>query len=204
VLLAASGVAFALVAADVVVGGPVSRADPHVAHWSFARLPDAIHPWLRRTTHLGDAAFLGVLVLAAFAWLAVRRRRFDAVLLAAAAATTGLVTTGLKEAFRRSRPVYVDPEHGPHSFSFPSGHASGAFVVYTVLALLLADGRGTWARTVAMAAALAVATLVAATRVLLPVHYLSDVIAGAAVGLAAFAAVALARPLAGRAASIWP
>jgi membrane-associated phospholipid phosphatase len=192
-LLAVSGLTFALVAADVVFDGPVARTDPRVARWSFGVVHGAAHTSVRAATHLGDAVLLALVVLAAVAWLYARRRHADAALLAAAAAATGLLTTALKEGFRRSRPAYVDPEHGPHSFSFPSGHASGAFLVYTLLAFLLADNRGAGARAAAVATGLAVAALVAATRVLLPVHYLSDVIAGAAVGLAFVAAALLAQ-----------
>src|SRR5262249_29589948 len=105
---------------------------------------------------------------------------------------------GLKEAFHRHRPIYVDPVRGPKSFSFPSGHASGAFAVYLLLALLLAAGAGRKSRWWAAVAALTLATVVAASRVLLPVHFLSDVVAGAAVGLAVVAAAMLLRtPYAG-------
>ena len=110
------------------------------------------------------------------------------------AAATALVTAGLKEAFRRSRPVYVDPVHGPHSFSFPSGHASGAFTVYPARGPASRRRRETRARALLIGAALtAAATVVAATRVLLPVHYLTDVIAGSVLGLAVSAAAMLVR-----------
>ena len=131
-------------------------------------------------------------------FLLVKQRRFDAVLLASAAGTTALVTTGLKEVFRRARPEYGDPVHGQHSFSFPSGHASGAFTVYVLLALLLSIGLSARARALLIGGALGLAALVAVTRVLLPVHYLSDVIAGAAIGLSVVAAALLARVVVGQ------
>ena len=65
--------------------------------------------------------------------------------------------------------------HGPHSFSFPSGHASGAFTVYLLLAILLPADATRRLRVSLVAGALSVAVLVAATRVLLPVHFLTDV-----------------------------
>jgi undecaprenyl-diphosphatase len=185
--------AFTAVAVDVTHGGPVSRADPHIAHWSYRSVPDWLHVACRWVTHLGDASVLAVFVVLAVAWLLLSQRRFDAVLLVVAAGTTALLTIGLKDAFRRSRPPYVDPAHGPRSFSFPSGHSSGAFAVYVLLALLLAVGLSGRTRGRLIGGALVLATLVAATRVLLPVHYLSDVLAGSSVGLAVAAASLLAR-----------
>ena len=192
-LAGASAAVFAAVAVDITHDGLLSRADPRIAHWCYQSVPDWLHVLCRWTTHLGDGSLLAVFVVFAGLWLVNEQRRFDAVLLAAAAATTALVTTGLKEAFRRSRPLYVDREHGPVSFSFPSGHSSGAFTVYVLLAVLLAVGASRRTRARLVGAALALSTLVATTRVLLPVHYLSDVIAGSCVGLVTVAAAVVAR-----------
>ena len=192
-LLAACAIGFALVALDVVAGGVLSRADPRVAHLSFLAVSRSGHTWLRRLTHLGDAWLLTVFVVLGVGWLVRRRRYLDAAVLATAGAIAGLATTGLKVAFRRSRPAFVDPNELPHSFSFPSGHASGAFAVYVLLALLLTAGLHARARMIAVNLGLVVAMLVAATRVLLPVHYLTDVIAGGCVGLAVVAVALLVR-----------
>ena len=194
-LLVTSAVLFGLIALDVVSGGLLARTDPHVARWSFEHISSREHIWLRRLTHLGDSWLLTVLVVLGMAWLARGRRYVDAATLAAAGAVAGLTTAGLKEAFHRSRPPFVDSSELPHSFSFPSGHASGAFAVYVLLALLLTTGSHARVRMITVGLGLAVATLVAATRVLLPVHYLTDVIAGGCVGLAVAAAALLAREL---------
>ena len=192
-LLVTSAVLFGLIALDVVASGPLARVDPHVARWSFEHISGGEHAWLRRLTHLGDSWLLTVLVVLGMGWLVRGRRYLDAAMLAAVGAIAGLATIGLKDAFRRSRPAFVDPSELPHSFSFPSGHASGAFAVYVLLALLLTAGLHAGARVTAVVLGLAVATLVAVTRVLLPVHYLTDVIAGGCVGLAVVAAALLAR-----------
>jgi undecaprenyl-diphosphatase len=87
-----------------------------------------------------------------------------------------LLSTLLKEAVSRVRPC-VDVASCPGTSSYPSGHATGAAAFWTVLAVLLLPrlGRRAWAL-------LAVPVIVAATRVLLGVHYLSDVLAGLLVG----------------------
>jgi undecaprenyl-diphosphatase len=86
------------------------------------------------------------------------------------------------------------------SFSFPSGHAAGTAAVYGVLALLLLRADATAApdralprRVVpaAVAAILAFVVAVAVSRVVLGVHFPSDVVAGLVLGFGcAFGGVA--------------
>jgi undecaprenyl-diphosphatase len=89
-----------------------------------------------------------------------------------------LVNAGIKSLFRRRRPV--PPMEHPHPFrhpvtsSFPSGHATAAFCGAT----LLADGDKR------APVYYAVAAIVAASRVHVRIHHASDVLGGAAIGLA--------------------
>jgi membrane-associated phospholipid phosphatase len=88
-----------------------------------------------------------------------------------------LVNGGVKSLFRRGRPVHegVRPHRlrQPRTSSFPSGHASAAFVA----ASLLAEGSR------AAPAYYAAAAVVASSRVYVRIHHASDVVAGAALGL---------------------
>lgn len=184
--LAVVAVCAAIVAAvsvDVEYDGWFTHEDPHVARWAYTTIPRALHNWLWRLTHFGDSWFLALLTAGAAVWLVARRRRWDAAVLGGGAALTGVVTTLLKLSFRRPRPPFIEPSHVPRSFSYPSGHASGAFVVYVLVALMLTARRGTWVRAAAVTAGLAVALTVAVTRALIPVHFLTDVLAGSALGL---------------------
>jgi undecaprenyl-diphosphatase len=94
---------------------------------------------------------------------------------------SGLTNGPVKAAFNRVRPVdYADLvfRHGlrkPITSSFPSGHATAGFCAATLL------GGGAW---------YGVAAAVAATRVYVRLHHASDVLAGAALGLAFGAALA--------------
>jgi diacylglycerol kinase family enzyme/membrane-associated phospholipid phosphatase len=96
-----------------------------------------------------------------------------------------LVNPLLKQAFDRPRPrVPVSSWWQSGNLSFPSGHAAGAGLLATVAVLLTiaATMRGQRRRLlVALWASLAI--LVAASRVVLGVHYLSDVLAGLAFGM---------------------
>jgi undecaprenyl-diphosphatase len=104
-----------------------------------------------------------------------------AVAVAYAAATAA--SEWLKEVFDRARPDAADALIDlPTSNAFPSGHATTAFAAAVALAMLAPSLR--WP-------ALALAALVAYSRVYLGVHYWSDIIAGAVLGALIGAAVAL-------------
>lgn len=86
-------------------------------------------------------------------------------------------------------PAFADPVYAwmatASGYGFPSGHALGSTIVWGALAWGVRVGR---LRTRAVTAAVLV-VLVAASRVLLGVHYLVDVAVGTAIGLAYLAVV---------------
>ncbi len=92
---------------------------------------------------------------------------------------SAVVNLGVKSLFSRVRPVHEgERPHGlrrPLTSSFPSGHASSAFLA----AVMLSEGRPQeapfW---------FGLAGVVATSRVYVKVHHASDVVAGAAIGLA--------------------
>ena len=92
---------------------------------------------------------------------------------------SALVNQGIKNLFRRSRPLATTPRplslRKPRSSSFPSGHATSAFCA----AGLLADGDPAFAP-----AYYAIATIVAASRIHVRIHHASDVVAGIPIGIA--------------------
>jgi membrane-associated phospholipid phosphatase len=113
--------------------------------------------------------------------------------MAAVMGIESLLTNGpIKACFRRVRPVDDRPPdgplpygmHRPISSSFPSGHAASAFTA----AMLLRDSPAAplW---------FGLAAVVAASRVYTKMHHASDVIAGAAVGIAMGAAARRLLPL---------
>jgi len=137
------------------------------------------HSWLlwaaQQLTHLGDPVVVTVLALLAALVMVRRGRRRAAVYLLLVRAVAVVIGEGLKELIRRSRPVLAHPVAHAHGFSFPSGHALGSAALYASIAVVLGPR-------VPFAARLALGVLpplvVAGTRVLLGVHFPSDVIAG--------------------------
>jgi undecaprenyl-diphosphatase len=116
----------------------------------------------------------------------------DALLIAFAFVGAEILNVLLKLAFHRPRPelAFVHLE----TYSFPSGHATAATAVYTLLAWLAV--RRLASRRLRLAAVFGAALVIATvdfTRLYLGVHYLSDVLAGTAAGLAwALAAILVA------------
>ena len=102
-----------------------------------------------------------------------------------------LLTTTVKDLADRVRPAF-NPAAASLGPSFPSGHSATAAAFYAAAALLLGRWRGRPTRAVLTGLAVGIAVAVAASRVLLDVHWLSDVIAGLALGWAWFAVCGIA------------
>ena len=103
----------------------------------------------------------------------------------------GLVTLAVKQLANRVRPSF-NPAAATLGPSFPSGHSATAAAFYAAAALLLGRQRGRPTRAVLAALAAGIAVAVAASRVLLDVHWLTDVIAGLALGWAWLAVCSIA------------
>ncbi|HVB34243.1 MAG TPA: phosphatase PAP2 family protein [Patescibacteria group bacterium] len=107
--------------------------------------------------------------------------RYLALATGALAACVGiLLFCVLKHTSRRKRPCEIMPHcwatiAPPDRYSFPSGHTIVAFSVVLSIGSFYPD----W-----LLALLAAALLIAASRIILGMHFLSDVVAGAAIGLA--------------------
>lgn len=112
----------------------------------------------------------------------VMRRKKDrgalALLLIAGLAAAYYVVASVKGVVGRPRPFILMPDANlfsiEKSFSFPSGHAANAFMAATILSEFF----GSW-----RAVLFFVAALIGYSRIYLGVHFLSDIIAGAIVGI---------------------
>jgi undecaprenyl-diphosphatase len=134
-------------------------------------------------SHLGDLGSVAAATVVVLAVLLLRRQLRLASCWTFAMAGIMPINSGLKAVFQRPRPLN---NHGfivEHSWSFPSGHAFGAMVFYGMLAyVLLSVLPHRWHRLV-IAGAIAMVTVIGLSRIVLQVHYFSDVMAGYASGL---------------------
>ncbi len=135
-------------------------------------------------TRLGDPITLGVLGAVVGTALLLGRRVGLMLGWALAMGGNGILNPVLKQQFARMRPLNVADGVSASGFSFPSGHSSGTVVAFGMLAYLglrLLPPR--WHLPVLLVAVL-MAFNVGVSRIILGVHYASDVAAGFASGTA--------------------
>src|SRR3546814_2215562 len=94
------------------------------------------------------------------------------------------INGGIKAVFHRVRPLHGHGFIIERGWSFPSGHAFGAMVFYGMLAYVLLRLLPPRFHRAVIAAAVLLSGVIGISRVLLHVHYFSDVMAGYCAGAA--------------------
>lgn len=167
------------------VDGPVAEVDLGVAR--SLNTYAVAHPWFVDTLNLiasvGRPETFRLLVTVVALWLlAVDRPRLALWSLVTIWGSALLGVVG-KVVVARARPALPDAVAHADGYSFPSGHALGAFVGCAVLLLLWLDLASPRRRPLGWVAAGFVVVAVCFSRIGLGVHYLSDVVGGCLVGL---------------------
>jgi undecaprenyl-diphosphatase len=153
--------------------------DEHAAALRDGVFGTLLH-WL---STIGYAGWFAPIVIVIVVLLTVLGRSAAAIEVAAAAVLANVVFVAFKQLFRRVRPEF--PEHVVGGYSLPSGHATMACTLATVLLLAVPELRRPWLAIPLVA----YAVLTAMSRVVLGVHYTTDVVAGACLGAACALAV---------------
>jgi undecaprenyl-diphosphatase len=164
--------------AALLLGGPQSRIDPDLLALFIA---PALVPAARLLTHLGDVVTLLVAAMLAAAWLLLRGHPRRALLLLVIIVSERLLIEAMKSGFDRARPDPLGHQVAVHNLAFPSGHSANAMAGWLAIALLAASPR---LRLPAVALALAIAFVTGVCRLILQVHWPSDVAGGWAFGAA--------------------
>jgi undecaprenyl-diphosphatase len=165
----------------------VTELDVHVFRSLFAAMSGDVVLWVMAAlTVIGEGwTLLAFLPLLAFA----RTRRFGGALIGTCV-VTGIIVFSLKALVHRARPcacltdVHARIFAAPSDYSFPSGHAAGAFacaafVSAVIIAVRRPLGTREWA---GLAAIFVLASGIALSRIALGVHFPGDVAAGALLG----------------------
>ncbi|HYM83499.1 MAG TPA: phosphatase PAP2 family protein [Candidatus Dormibacteraeota bacterium] len=146
---------------------------------------------MRAATFLGSAPTIPVSLVIAVIALFATHHRPAAVFLLLAIGGSFAINEMLKVVFHRPRPqlawATVQTE-----YSFPSGHSQNGLVFYLALALIAWVVFGRRAGIAAVIVAAGLALLIGTSRIYFGYHYLSDVLAGYAAGLAWLAIVGIA------------
>lgn len=161
---------------------------------SDQRIDSAIHDWALRTPvavdislwlqTVGDTGTATIAVVVTVVVLLVARRWWLALTVAVVGALAPLVTNLLKPLVDRPRPVWAVPIETIDQPSFPSGHATGGIAVWMVCGIAI----GSLLRDPSLGALVALPFIVLGvaiglSRLVLGVHWPSDVVAGWAVAV---------------------
>ena len=203
---AATGLALTVASSLFVVGGAalgvllvIVRArtgevslDRSLAVWGAAHASGFSTGFLRAVTQLGATVTIVTVTVVVGFW-EYRRVPHRAIpaFLALVVIGQNVISNLIKLGVHRVRPA-IDPLTLTSGSSFPSGHATAAAACYAGLALIAGRRRSARARSILVGAAGGIAVAVATSRVLLGVHWLTDVRAGLALGWSWFALCAIA------------
>ncbi|MEQ1698497.1 MAG: phosphatase PAP2 family protein [Ilumatobacteraceae bacterium] len=169
----------------------LARADRSVASWGSRHGSSTTIDVLRWVTQLGSSVVVVAVLAGVALYEYLRRRKADVVLFMTAIGLGELLLANvLKLVVRRDRPNVLHLV-GAHGFSFPSGHTVSAAAAWTAVALVLGRGRHRRVRAALAGGAALISVSVAASRALLGVHWLTDVLAGLAIGWGWFALTAI-------------
>ena len=176
-----SAIAFARIAEDYLTNDPLARWDVSFARWLSGARSTVGTDFFRFLTFIGSPAV--ALAIATIVCVLLYRRRLlvEAALLPLVLGGAELLNLVLKLSFHRPRPEYAFVHL--ETYSFPSGHAMISTAAYGALAYLAWSYLHTRpARLALITGTAALVALICFSRLYLGVHYLSDVLAGAAGG----------------------
>jgi undecaprenyl-diphosphatase len=161
-------------AVSMGVGKPLDRAILSEVALRSGRDSGALISLFQWVTWLGDTAQRTTMVVLVAAWLVWKARHRAALVIMVVPILAAVTSSVLKEAFARARPDIVPHLDVIGNLAYPSGHASNAMAFFLLMALILPTKRVWLWRGIAVALALLIGT----SRVLLGVHWPSDVIGG--------------------------
>jgi membrane protein DedA with SNARE-associated domain/membrane-associated phospholipid phosphatase len=183
-LVAVGGFSFFFIGYLVVEPG-VPRIDRTAADVAERITRQALVDVAKVVTALGALPVVAAAALATAAWELRRRRWIESAMLVLGVALSYVAVHVAKAAYDRDRPEggLIDADLS----AYPSGHTAYAVTFVACATLLVRAGTGWAVRFAAVTVAVAIVVVVGLTRVYLRVHHLTDVIGGAAMGVALWA-----------------
>ena len=173
---------FALITESSVEEEALYAFDQRIYEWLLEAMHPQITTSMNMITRMGDGWTIVVISAVVGLWLLIRGDRWPVISLVLATGAGWIVMKGLKWVFERSRPI--DQLGAADGHSFPSGHAFMAMAMYGYLIYLV------WIRIESDSVRIVTTMLltllivfVGLSRIMLRVHWVSDVAGGFTVGL---------------------
>ena len=179
-------VPFGLLLTEVSEAGAIPAVDATVSenlHEWVRGSPVLINTW-KAISFMGTPVWFYFLIGAAAVHLLRAGHPRLALFLIVTGLLGGLLNSTIKVLVDRPRPIFADPIATARGLSFPSGHAMAVAVNYGALLLVYLPALARRWRRVATIAALTIIIAVGVSRLVLGVHYVTDVIGGWLLGAA--------------------
>jgi membrane-associated phospholipid phosphatase len=173
------------IADDVMRGEPLTLTDAQLSRWVQMRRSSSLTAAFQIITYFGSTLAVSLIAIVMGFYLLRRHQRYWFTVTMVSIFGGIILNRMLKLAFQRARPQFDDPIFSYVGYSFPSGHTMTATVVYgTIAVFLVAKTKHLGLRVVVMLSASLLIAMVGFSRIYLGAHYLSDVLAAIAEGLA--------------------
>ncbi len=184
------GIPFGFLLHQVTTDGPLTALDDSAARWLHTRIQgeDGVIGLVEAVSFTGKPIFLLFAVGIPGAWILYHGGKKLAIFLAVTCIGGGIVDTGVKVVVGRPRPKVEEPIVEAFGNSFPSGHSMSAVVCYGALLLVFLPLMTNRVRNLAIAAYVVLVLAIGFSRLMLGVHFISDVIGGYVLGIAWLAA----------------
>ncbi len=176
--------AFVGLTQDVLIHEKAASLDPRVQAFAVAHRTGWLSSILQAITWLGSGVVLiPLLVAISLNWLWARQNRRTIVQLWTGYFGATVLYAVVKLLVEQPRPPAAELIGHTVGWSYPSGHATQAIVAWGMLAFILGYGRRLRTRLLLVATAVIIVALVGISRVYLGAHWLTDVLAGYALGV---------------------
>lgn len=159
----------------------VIEIDKSVADFFINKMIDSSSTeFMKNITDLGDYLFIGLIFITC---IVLFKNKIISVMLSLDLALTGFLSVGLKQLFKRMRPINSLIKT-PLSYSFPSGHTMFATAFYGLIIYFIWKSKiKSFIKYILTFIISMIIIFVAISRIYLGVHYFSDVVAGFIFGI---------------------
>jgi membrane-associated phospholipid phosphatase len=185
VVLVGAAWLFGGITEDLITGDPLILVDELISEWFRSHATPRFTMDMHFASELASTATVSILFALMGCVLLWKRRWYWLLGLVLVVAGGMLLNVLLKNLFGRARPGWADPLVALADPSFPSGHTMMATIIYGFMAIYLMLRIASWpARFFIAIMTISLVFLVALSRMYLGAHYLSDVLAAMAAGIA--------------------